>query len=150
MSRTFKYLFLIGLPPKCKAASGVLRIFLPAKTIPDISGACPQTVQYVSRPQKFPRIVPMFQIPVKSLPCHMKRITIKRNPPLYSAAVCLDINKPHPQVFADFRRLAAKKALASAKNSFSSFKRAIPFACSLFCCLSFCTSSVRLIAVSGV
>lgn len=80
----------------------------------------------------------------------MKRITIKRDFSLDRAAVGLNINKFHSQLFVDFRRLAAKKALASARNLFSSFRRLISFSCSFVCCLSFCTSSVRLIAVSGV
>lgn len=67
-----------------------------------------------------------------------------------SVAICLYIDKPHSQVFAVFRRFAVKKALASAKNAFSSFKQAISFACSLYCRLSFCASSVRLIDVFGV
>ena len=76
-------------------------------------------------------------------------MTIKRDFPLNRAVVCLPGDKTHSQVFSDFRRLAAKKALASARNPFSSFNRAISFACSLFCCLSFCTSSVGLINVKN-
>ena len=67
----------------------------------------------------------MCQIPIKPLSRHTKRITIKCSPSLEPAVVCLYGDKPHPQVFADFRRLAAKKALASSRNSFSSFRRRI-------------------------
>ncbi len=77
-------------------------------------------------------------------------MTVERYFPLHRAGVCLLCNKTHSQVFADLRRLAAKKALASARNSFSSFKRAISLACSLFCCLSFCTYvAVTLVLEDG-
>ena len=77
-------------------------------------------------------------------------MTVERDFSFHRAVVCLLCNKTHSQVFSDLRRLAAKKALASDRNSFSSFKRAISLACSLFCCLSFCTYvAVTLVLEDG-
>ena len=56
----------------------------------------------------------------------MERPAIKRNFTLNPAVIRFHCNKDQPLFFAGFRRLAAKKALASSKNSFSSFKRRIP------------------------
>ena len=67
--------------------------------------------------------------------------------PLDNAVLGFYGNEHHSLPFADFRRLAAKKALASSRNSFSSSRRRISFSCSLFCLRSICTSSARVMAV---
>lgn len=46
----------------------------------------------------------------------------KRKFPLAAAVLCLYFREHHFLVFADFRWLAAKKALSSSRNSFFSFK----------------------------
>ena len=65
----------------------------------------------------------MFQKKVESLAGNLEYAAIESDLSLDPAAVSFYINKPHSQVFGDFRQLAAKKALASARNSFSSFNR---------------------------
>ena len=65
-----------------------------------------------------------------------------------TVSVCQIFIKSLP--FADFRRLATKKAPAYSKNSFSSFRRRISFSCSLTCLHRTDNSSARLIAVHGV
>ena len=52
----------------------------------------------------------------------MEHPTVECKFPFNHAAFCLNSDIFHPFVFADFRRLAAKKALASSRNSFSSLK----------------------------
>ena len=59
-------------------------------------------------------------------------------------------NKRHSFVFADLRRLAAKKAPASSRKSFSFFKRRISFSCSLTRWRSFKSSSLSDIVLCGV
>lgn len=79
----------------------------------------------------------------------MKHSTIKRNFALNPAVIRFNCNKHQSLFFADFRRLAEKKALASSRNSFSSFKRQISLSCSLTRFLSAISSSLRDNAVLG-
>ncbi|MCI8524779.1 MAG: hypothetical protein HFF17_02420 [Oscillospiraceae bacterium] len=65
-----------------------------------------------------PGQLPPGEIPVKNLTAHLQNPTAQGNFSLLPAAVCLFRKELHPRFLADFRRLAAKKALASAKNSF--------------------------------
>ena len=48
----------------------------------------------------------------------MGRSAMERDFTLNSAAIRFNCNKHQPLFYADFRRLAAKKAPASSKNSF--------------------------------
>ena len=73
--------------------------------------------------------------------------------PIYWSIIreCLRyVDGPYPEVLAHFRRLAVKKALASARHSFSSFRRFISFLCSWLFFFGCSAYSARLAAVSGV
>ena len=87
---------------------------------------------------------------VEALPADTKHPAIRCDFPGNPAVLCFQSQKDHSLVFADFRRLAAKKALASSKNSFSSFRRRISLSCSLTRLRSMVISSDRLIALAGV
>lgn len=89
------------------------------------------------------------KIPVKALAADLQNPAVQGYPALPLAAVRLFRNEPHSLFLADFLRLAAKKALASAKNSFSSLSRRLAFSSSFTCLRSTASSSARLIAVSG-
>ena len=96
-----------------------------------------------------PRPLPSGEMPVKTLPAHLQNPTVQGDFSFLSAAVRLLRNKPHSMFPADFRRLAAKKALASAKNSFSSFSRRFSRSSALLCLRSVPNSSARLMASTG-
>ena len=59
----------------------------------------------------------MLEIPVEPLPGHAQAMAVERNLSLDPAVFCLHADKLHSQLFVDFRRLAAKKALASANQA---------------------------------
>ena len=96
-----------------------------------------------------PGSLPTRDILVKSLPTHLQHPAVHRYLSFLPAVIRLFCKKPHSLFFADFRRLAAKKALASAKNAFSSFSRRISRSNALFCLRSTASSSARLIASPG-
>ena len=79
----------------------------------------------------FPWAVFAHQILIKSLSCDMEESAIKTDISFVCAVCCLERNKLHTFVFVDFRRLAAKKALASSRKSFSFFRRRISLSCAL-------------------
>ena len=89
------------------------------------------------------------EIFVEALPADTKHPAIRCDFPGNPAVLCFQSQKDHSLVFADFRRLAAKKALASSQNSFSSFRRRISLSCSLTRLRSMVISSDRLIALAG-
>ena len=90
------------------------------------------------------------KILIKSLPADMEDSTAEGGISFQFAVFCLKGNELHSFVFAGFRRLAAKKALASSRKSFSFFKRRISFSCSLTCWRSRSSSSLSVMALCGV
>ena len=98
----------------------------------------------------FPRSISAYQIPIEPLPAYTQHFAAKCNSSFPLAIFCFYGDEFHSLPFADFRRLAAKKALASARNSFSSFSRRISFSCCFTCLCRVFNSSARLIAVCGV
>src|SRR5699024_7747931 len=97
-----------------------------------------------------PGTVFICEIFIKALTTDPKHSAVERDFPGSPAVLCLQCQKDHSLVFADFRRLAAKKALASSRNSFSSFRRRISLSCSFTRLRSMVISSARLIALVGV
>ena len=102
------------------------------------------------KPLVFPRSISAYQIPIEPLPAYTQHFAAKCNSSFPLAVFCFYGDEFHSLPFADFRRLAAKKALASARNSFSSFSRRISFSCCFTCLRRVFNSSARLIAVCGV
>ena len=102
------------------------------------------------KPLVFPRSISAYQIPIEPLPTYIQHFTAKCNSSFLLAVFCFYGDEFHSLPFADFRRLAAKKALASARNSFSSFSRRISSSCCFTCLRRVFNSSARLIAVCGV
>ena len=101
----------------------------PASAICIIAFIFPENVEHGIRQRLiFPWPGSVFQIFVEPLPADVQQPAIEGQLPFVPAVVHLVRNEPHSGVLADFRRLAAKKALASSKNSFSSFKRRISLA----------------------
>src|SRR5699024_2762498 len=97
-----------------------------------------------------PGTVFICEIFIKALTTDPKHSAVERDFPGSPAVLCLQCQKDHSLVFTDFRRLAAKKALASSRNSFSSFRRRISLSCSFTRLRSMVISSDRLIALAGV
>src|SRR5574344_982856 len=89
----------------------------------------------------FPRLFACFEIVIEPLPTDIKHPAVKSQFAFLRAVASLKRNETHPHVLADFRRLAAKKALASSRNSFSSLSRLFSFASSLTCLRSSTSSS---------
>ena len=102
------------------------------------------------KPLVFPRSISAYQIPIEPLPAYTQHFAAKCNSSFPLAVFCFYGDEFHSLPFADFRRLAAKKALASARNSFSSFSRRISFSCCFTCLRRVFNSSARLIAVCSV
>ena len=98
----------------------------------------------------FPRLFARFKIVIESLPTDIKHPAIKSLFAFLRAAANLKCNETHSHVFADFRRLAAKKALASWRNSFSSSRRLTSFDNSFTCFRSSTSSSFIVKARAGV
>ena len=89
------------------------------------------------------------EIFIEVLSADAKHPAIKGNFSVNPAVLCFQSQKDHSLVCADSRRLAAKKALASSRNSFSSFRRWISLSCSFTLLRSMVISSYRLIALAG-
>jgi len=102
------------------------------------------------KPLVFPRSISAYQIPIEPLPAYTQHFAAKCNSSFPLAVFYFYGDEFHSLPFADFRRLAAKKALVSARNSFSSFSRRISFSCCFTCLRRVFNSSARLIAVCGV
>jgi len=105
---------------------------------------------YVSQTLILPGVVFIGEIFVESLLVDAKHTGIKRNFPFDPAVLRPERKKHHSLIFTDFRRLAAKKALASSRNSFSSFRRGISLSCSFTRLRNIVISSARLLALVGV
>ena len=97
-----------------------------------------------------PGTVFVCEIFIEALAADPKHSAVERDFSSNPAVLCLQSQKDHSLVFADFRRLAAKKALASSRNSFSSLRRRISLSCSFTRLRSMVISSDKLIALVGV
>ena len=64
---------------------------------------------------------------IEALSVDAKHPAIKGNFSVNHAVLCFQSQKDHSLVCADSRRLTAKKALASSRNSFSSFFQTVDF-----------------------
>ncbi len=87
---------------------------------------------------------------VKRFTLYTQRFTMKADLSLNCAVLCLFGYELQSFEFPDFRRLAAKKADASSKNSFNSLSRLIFLSRSFSCLLSSLFSSTSVNAVPGI
>ena len=73
----------------------------------------------------FPWTVLFFEIIMNPLATNVEHFAVERSFTLHHAVIRFHSDKHHSLFLADLRRLAAKKALASSRNSFFSFRRRI-------------------------
>ena len=74
------------------------------------------------KPLVFPRSISAYQIPIEPLPAYTQHFAAKCNSSFPLAVFCFYGDEFHSLPFADFRRLAAKKALASSRNMWRKWK----------------------------
>ena len=98
----------------------------------------------------FPRFLLSLKIIVKVLCWYVQCLTIKSDFPFNDAIFSHQCNVFHSFVFPDFQWLAAKKADASFKNSFSSFNRLTSFSRSFSCLRSSSFSAANVRPFCGV
>jgi hypothetical protein len=87
---------------------------------------------------------------IEPLAAYAQHPVIKRKFPTVIAILCFSVCEHQSLVLADFRQLAAKKALSSSKNSLSSFRRRISVSCFFTCLRKFASFSARRMAVCRV
>lgn len=97
-----------------------------------------------------PRFFLSLKVIVKTLSWYFQRFTVKSDFSFYKAIFGQQRDIFHSFVFPDLQWLAAKKADASFKNSFSSFNRLTSFSRSFSCLRSSSFSAANVSPVCGV
>jgi len=97
-----------------------------------------------------PRLILTVKIVIKSLPANFKSLAVKVDFSLDSVVIRLEHYEFQALYFPDFRRLAAKKAEASSRNSFSSSNSRFFFSSSFMRLFAACSCYAILSVSSGV